>query len=155
MIPICKLLKSSRRVNNGFIINAIAATFMNSSADSVDLLPKALSTINEDLLKSAALYPAPVYSHRIVLAVSTWCALYFPSRSAKCATKMGLNARRGGDSHLGDGPFESDVDDAQDGCVRFFARRVRRSPAAAPQLESPHTTHNTPIMKIYCGHAGK
>jgi hypothetical protein len=32
--------------NSGFIINAIAATFMNSGADSVDLLPKALSTIS-------------------------------------------------------------------------------------------------------------
>lgn len=38
--------------HSGFIINAIAATFMNSSADSVDLLPKALSTISKTFEES-------------------------------------------------------------------------------------------------------
>lgn len=33
------------REHSGPVINAIAATFMNSSADSVDLLPKPLLTI--------------------------------------------------------------------------------------------------------------
>lgn len=43
---ICKLLGRS-----GYVINAIAATFMNSSADSVDLLPKLHSTIAAKLFE--------------------------------------------------------------------------------------------------------
>lgn len=139
---------------------------MNSSADSVDLLPKALSTINENLLKTAdCRFPVPVYSHLVILSHFDMLPSLFSFSLAKCATKMGLNAGRGGDSHLGDGLFEGDVDDAQDGCALWSfshgAARWPQSPAAAPQLESPHThththtTHNTPIMKIYCGHAGK
>lgn len=49
MGAICKLLGRS-----GPVINAIAATFMNSGADSVDLLPKPLSTIAAVLLKCTA-----------------------------------------------------------------------------------------------------
>lgn len=50
--------------HSGFIINAIAATFMNSGADSVDLLPKALSTISKTFEESRT--SAPVYSHLVI-----------------------------------------------------------------------------------------
>lgn len=126
---------SSRRVNSGFIINAIAATFMNSSADSVDLLQKALSTINKTFEECR--FPAPVYSHLVILSHFNMLRSVFSVSLWKCATKMGLNVSRGGDSDLGDGLFKSDVVATQDGCALSLFSVCLWGPAAAPQLESP------------------
>lgn len=126
---------NSRRVNSGFIINAIAATFMNSSADSVDLLPKALSTINK--IFEECRFPAPVYSQLVILSHFNLHRSLFSVSLWKCATKMGLNVSRGGDSDLGDGLFKCDVVATQDGCALSLFSVCLRGPAAAPQLESP------------------
>lgn len=124
---------------------------MNSSADSVDLLPKALSTINE--IFEECRFAAPVYSHLVILNHFTLLRPLSSISLWKCATKMDLNVRRGGDSDLWDGLFKSDVVTTQDGCALSLFWSCNGAPCGCTTIGIT-TTHNTPIVKIYCGHAG-
>lgn len=140
---------NSRRANSGFIINAIAATFMNSEADSVDLLPKALSTINEIFEKRRL--AAPVYSHLVILS---HFSLPRPlSRSGNVQQRWAWMC------------VEAETRICGTVCLKVTSSPLKMAALSLFSACSPApcgcttigitTTHNTPIMKIYCSHARK